>query len=273
MQKGDCKDTEQQNAGPVVYGLHLLSVRATKVRGKEQRGEMRRIGTVLMIAFLAACQEAPPQGQALANVAGREVTLRELKQSLDQPLGTEDARHAALDALVARTALAMEAEQRGLAQDAELHFALRDARDRLLVDALQQQIRAGLAPISADEINRELSRYPWRYSQRFVVVLKNGEQLGSSLTLDSASLLQKPDLALATAPVGETVQYGGMQWTIVSRTPSDAPQTQWREQAREVLIQRKADAQLAKIIESYRQRGLIRYQAGWGAAGTSPKPK
>jgi hypothetical protein len=234
---------------------------------------MMRIGTVLMIASLASCQDAAPEGQALANVAGREVTLRELKQSLDQPLGAEDARHAALDALVARTALAMEAEQRGLAQDAEFHFALRDARDRLLVDALQRQVRARMDPVSADEIKRELSHYPWRYSQRFVIDLANGEQSGSSFTLDSASLLQKPDSRLATARVGERVQYGGTQWTIVSRTPSDASQAQWQEQAREVLIERKANAQLAKIIESYRQRGLIRYQPGWGAAGTSPRPK
>lgn len=234
---------------------------------------MRRIGTVLLIASLAACQDAAPEGQALANVAGREVTLRELKQSLDQPLGAEDARHAALDALVARTALAIEAEQRGLAQDAEFHFALRDARDRLLVDALQRQVRARLAPVSADEITRELSRYPWRYSQRFVIVLANDEQSGSSFTLDTASLLQKPDAELATARVGDKIQYSATRWTVVSRTLSDAPQAQWQEQAREVLLDRKANAQLAKILESYRQRGLIRYQPGWGAAGTGPKPK
>jgi hypothetical protein len=234
---------------------------------------MRQIGTVLMIASLAACQDAPPQGQALANVAGREITLRELKQSLDQPLGAEEARHAALDALVARTALAMEAERRGLDQNAEFHFALRDARDRLLVDALQQQIRAQLGTVSADEITRELSLYPWRYSQRFVLVLVNDRQNGSSFTLDSASLLQKPDPALVTDRIGEKVDYGGTQWTIVSRTPSDSPQAQWQAQARETLLQRKANAQLAKIIESYRQRGLIRYQAGWGAAGSSPKPE
>lgn len=233
---------------------------------------MKRIGTVLMIALLAACQDAAPEGQALANVAGREVTLRELKQSLDQPLGNRDARHAALDALVARTALAIEAERRGLAQDAEFHFALRDARDRLLVEALRRQVRARIAPVGADEIARELSLNPWRYSQRFVIVVANNEHNGSSFILDSASLPKQPDPELANARIGEKVDYGGTQWTIVSRMPAEAGQTQWQEQAREVLMERKADAQLAKIIENYRQRGLIRYQSGWGASGRTPGP-
>lgn len=232
---------------------------------------MKRIGAVLMIGWLAACQDAPPEGQALANVAGREVTLRELKQSLDQPLAAEEARHAALDVLVARTALVKEAEERGLAQDAEFHFALRDARDRLLVDALRRQVRARLDPVTEDEITRELARYPWRYRQRFVVTLSNDQPGGSSFTLDSASLMQEPDAALATARVGEPVAYGGVQWTVVSHVPTAAPSAQLQQQARQVLADRKADAQLAQIVESYRQRGLIRYQPGWGAAATGSK--
>lgn len=232
---------------------------------------MRLIGIVLMIASLTACQEAAPEGQALANVAGREVTLRELKQALDQPLGAEDARRAALDALVVRTALAVEAEQRGLSRDAEFHFALRDARDRLLVNALRRQLRARMEPVSEGEIARELSRFPWRYSRRFAITLSDGQESASLFTLDSASLAQKPDPALESAQVGEQVAYGGSQWTVLSRTISDVPQAQLQRQAREALIERKENGQLAKIAESYRQRGLIRYQSGWGAAGSLAK--
>jgi len=214
----------------------------------------------------SACEAPAPEGQVIANVDGTEITRRELATMLGDNEVDEKRRDEALDAIVARRVFAMEAEKRGLQRTGDFHFALRDARETLLMEALRRDIRGGLEEPVEVAIDREIASYPWRYAARFLLTLAYPGQDEPAFAIDSATLAAAPSASLASAQPGDSLDYGGRRWRVLSREEIRSDPSALRREAAERLKTSATEDELAAMIEAYRQSGQIRFQPGWGAS-------
>jgi hypothetical protein len=234
-----------------------------------RRGRRKRAGRVSFacagLILFAGCEARPPEGQVIASVDGTEITLRELAQMTgDTQLGANE-RQQALDAIVARKIFTMEAEKHGLQRTGEFHFALRTARETLLMEALRRDVRAELEEPDAASIDEELANRSWRYTDRFVLTLAYPGQSEPAFAIDSADLADAPSEAVLSAEPGERLIYGGKPWRVLSRDRIGADSATLRAEAAEALKTQATDSELDAMVEDYRQSGQVRFQSGWGA--------
>jgi hypothetical protein len=221
---------------------------------------------VLFLSWLAGCSERVPEGQVLVVLDDTEVTMRELQETMKGPGGLTTSQNAALEGLVTRKILSHEAERRGLQGSGDFHFAMRAARETLLVRALRSDIDRNLASAFDDAVEGELLARPWLYAKRFVVTLRRYGKTDDLVVIDSASFSATPPAPLLAARQADVIVLEGGRWTVLSRRAAAAPITEQRAQARQMLRQRAVDSELEEMLENYRQSGRIRYQKGWGAA-------
>ncbi len=216
---------------------------------------------------LAACGDAAPSGQVVANVAGTDVTEREL-QGVRPRSGTDVPQGAALETLVWQKVLAAEARSRSLDNDADYHFALRAATDRLLIEALARDIRGALAVPNAAQIERFMQANPQSFGKRALLRVRRSAdaEAGQPLTIDTANLSDAEYARMTAIAPGDSAMLAGERWTLISRESRPWPRAAQIEAARESLIERRVAAELEKIVRRYRHGGLIRYQEGQGPA-------
>ncbi len=267
MKKRDRQGAEQEHARPVKYGLHDGTMCRNMCPGNPFWP--RLAATVVMISalsWLAGCSERVPEGQVLVVLDDTEVTMRELQEAMKGQGGLATSQNTALEGLVARKILSHEAERRGLQSSGDFHFAMRAAREALLVRALRSDVDHKLAASFDDAVEGDLLARPWLYGERFVVTLQREGTPDELVVIDSASFSTEPPEPLLGARQGDVIVFEGDRWSVFGRRAAAAPVTEQRVQARQLLRQRAVDSELEGILENYRQSGGIRYQKGWGAA-------
>lgn len=263
VQQGKRDRAEQNDADPVEHGAHSCALHPRR------DGRKRALGAIVACASLtlaAACEAPAPEGQVIANVDGTEITRRELATMLGDSEADASRRDEALDALVARRIFAMEAEKRGLQRTADFHFALRAARETLLMEALRRDIMGELRDPDAAAIEREIASHPWRYTDRFILTLAYPGENQPAFAIDSADLAAAPEASLANAGAGDSLQYGGRRLQALTREDVRSDPATLRREAVQRLKTRATEDELAAMIEAYRQGGQIRFQPGWGAS-------
>lgn len=117
-----------------------------------------------------------PTGQVVANVDGREVTLRELNAELGtatfpDPKARKAAEQAALRNIVARIVLANTARQQGLDKTPDFALQKQRATDAVLAQALQQKLIAGVPQPTKEEAQTFVSSHPDTFLERKVFVV------------------------------------------------------------------------------------------------------
>ena len=206
MKQSERNGAEQKDAYPVKHGTHGFALRP---RYGGRKRDARLALACLSLAFAASCEPAAPEGQVVASVDGTEITLREISEVMGATQSGEHARQQALDAVVARKLLAMEAEKRALQRTGDFHFALRHARETLLLEALRHDVRAEMQRPNAASIYDEIASHPWRYADRFALTLAYPGQSEPAFTIDSAEFVAPPPDELLTAEFGQNLNYGG----------------------------------------------------------------
>jgi EpsD family peptidyl-prolyl cis-trans isomerase len=117
-----------------------------------------------------------PTGQVVANVDGREVTLRELNAEMGtaaypDPKTRKAAEQAALRNVVARIVLADAARQQGLDKTPDFALQKQRAIDSVLAQELQQKLITSVPQPSKEEAQAFVSSHPDVFLERKVFVL------------------------------------------------------------------------------------------------------
>ncbi len=105
---------------------------------------------------LASCgSDSEPTGQVAATVDGTEITVTEVANEMGGASSADPAQqqamaNVALNAIIARTIMAKEAEKRGLDKTPEGAILLEKARQLALVDLVQRDL-AGTQPTISDQ--------------------------------------------------------------------------------------------------------------------------
>lgn len=259
MQKSQRNGAEQEHARPVENCLHVSCLR---LRAPVYKVFLARALGSGFTVLLMACNSSEPSGQVLAVVDGTEVTYREVQQEARSGASAGDAAGSALHRTVARKVLAQEARKRGLERDAEFHFELRRARDRLLAEALERQLRREVQLPDREETLKFVEANPWRYRQRFALELApvGSDNRLNTTVLDSASFSQRPPEALMRAHPRDTLELGGGHWRVVERRKLAGSREADFARARQDLVDAQVQQRLRDIVAYYRQAGKIRYQ-------------
>lgn len=230
----------------------------------------------MLATLVIACEASPPTGQTIARVDGTDVTEREVDQELRSAgvalaSAGPEMRGAAMERIVQRKILASEALSRDLDREGDYHFALRQARDELLVRALQRRLRYEAARPDEADIAREIAKRPWVYRQREFVTLSGptgaGEQ--GEVEIDTADAPPGVGEALVEARVGDDVTIEGRVWNVISKKSVTTDDRALIDRARKALVDRSVDAELTRLIDEYRQAGQVQYQEGKGASAQS----
>jgi EpsD family peptidyl-prolyl cis-trans isomerase len=117
-----------------------------------------------------------PTGQVVANVDGREVTLRELNAEMGgaafpDPKTRKAAEEQALRNIVARIVLANTAREQGLDKTPDFAVKKQRAVDSVLAQELQQKLIAGVPQPTKEEAQSFVSSHPDIFLERKVFVV------------------------------------------------------------------------------------------------------
>lgn len=260
LEKRQRDRAEQRHGEPVEKRLH-------NDRMRQRGGPCKLVALALLgTSILASCEQGAPQGQVIARVDGEDVTWRELAEVRR---GTGLDQSDALETLVTRKILAREAEQRGLEQDGDYHFAMRAARDALLAEALQRDIRSALPRVADEAVDERMAAQPWRFGERFLLDISPlGRDEGEYATrIDSADYTSQPPAEILAATVGAAINLNGGEWRVSARMDIAGQVTEQRERAFTEINRDRVQARLARYLRKYRLSGKILYQRGYGPAG------
>src|SRR5271165_576732 len=117
-----------------------------------------------------------PTGQVVANVDGREVTLRELNAEMGtatypDPKARKAAEQVALRNIVARIILADAARAQGLDKTPDFALQKQRAIDTVLAQALQQKLISTVPQPTKEEAQSYISAHPDIFLERKVFVV------------------------------------------------------------------------------------------------------
>lgn len=117
-----------------------------------------------------------PTGQVVANVDGREVTLRELSAEMGNaaypdPKTRKAAEQTALRSIVARIVLADAAREQGLDKTPDFALQKQRAIDTVLAQELQQKLVAGVPAPTKEEAQSFIASHPDIFLERKVFVV------------------------------------------------------------------------------------------------------
>ena len=256
----------------------------------------------LLAVVLAGCSA---DRDVLIKVGNRTVTVDEFRAvargNESQYLGTpQEAKAALFEDLLRRALLLHEAEQRGLFRDSALVLLRTQAEERLLTEAMLQQLAPARIAVSDAEVVRAVA---WRdtashmlaiYSPRKGTAEAAAAELGRgadfSVTADRfnppglmppggdfgfltpGSLVNPLDTHLRTAPVGRIVgpfEAPGEGWFVIKVVERQVrPQGPFESQApqvREMLRQRKRRLAAMRGYADLKQAYAFRLEPGAGA--------
>ena len=218
---------------------------------------------------MAACSGEAPSGQVIARVDDTDVTARELQHEQRVQSAVPDApkldRPALVERVVTRKILAEEARRKGLALDPHYHFAMRKAREDLLVDALRRDLLDTLPQASDRDVRDYMARHPWRFAERELIELRLAQDRDTpSNVVDTAVYAERPERALLNAGPGGEIALNGRKWIVEGRTAVPFGGDKARQWARVEIRQRRVDAITENIVRRARARGRLQYQSGYG---------
>lgn len=139
---------------------------------------MRAIRLLMLTAAFApaACNRSDsgskqPEGQVVAEVAGEEITTRELNMELrgaaiSDPEILKAAQRAALAAIINRKLLAKAARDQGLDKSADYQLSKRRSDELLLAQEMQSQAAKKIARPTREEAARYMAAHPNNFAQR-----------------------------------------------------------------------------------------------------------
>ena len=234
-------------------------------------GKGRPLALWLALCATGGCADGPPEGQVLARAGDEDVTRAEIAREAATPRGAdEDAARAALnatlEAVVDRKLLARRAREQGLHRDPDLHFALRAARERLLVDALRNKVARTLGDPGDAAIAAFVDANPAAFDGRALLTLRDPDG-GTVTDFDTVVLAGSADGAVPVREPGATLRLSGVEWLVVARTPVDMSRQDQVNLARSLLKNRMIEREIDRIVAEERDATVIRYQPGWGPGG------
>lgn len=266
LQKCDGNRRKQCDRKPIEDCYHSGDMAPLAGFGKRRGAALWFLGLAL-----SGCNADAPSGQVIARIDDTEVTLREFEQELDSReltagrLPTEQ-KDAALAALVDRKILVGEAIERSLDREAKFHFELRHARETLLLEALERDLRSKLSPLTDAEVAAYIARQPWRFENRFSLELSTKDVNGraTSARLDSFAYTAPPSSTVQRAGSGELLELDGQTWKVDARDDTTLPVTEQLRLARMEMENIKVEDELRRMVADHRQTGRIVYQSGYG---------
>lgn len=117
-----------------------------------------------------------PKGQVVATVNGQEITITELNRELGgaSPANPEQRKaleQAALQSIITRTLAAQAAKEQKLDKTPQFAQQELQARDAMLVGALQRKIAATVPNPTRSDAEKFISEHPNMFAQRRVMVV------------------------------------------------------------------------------------------------------
>lgn len=148
--------------------------------------------SIALTAVAGCSKDAPPTGQVVATVDGREITANQLRAELggfssSDPKQRRAVEQAALQQIVMRTALAEAAKKHKIDKTPEFVELAERQRQDLLVQTWRKHIVRSVPSPSQEEAQRYIAEHPELYSERKILTV---EQL-RTLRPPTADLLGK----------------------------------------------------------------------------------
>lgn len=137
-----------------------------------------RLGVLTICVLLASCSRSgdkAPTGQVAAIVFGQEITASDLQVEAGSSAGNGSAaatRKEALDRLINRRILVHEAIRRGLDKSPVASIAFARAKEKTLIELLQQNIATQSNRPTANEIDVYIRANPHIFDKRRVLLLE-----------------------------------------------------------------------------------------------------
>lgn len=259
---------------------------------------------VPLVATLSAC-DRKPEGQVVAVVDGREITIEELNGELPQTVGREDAdssaRNAALQQVVDRVLLAEAAREMNVDTSPEFILREKKLRETLLVQMLNEKLAREVKDPSSQDIDKMIADNPQAFAGRTVFALdqlvfaapkRTGiiEALGPTKTMDDVvAVLNRSGIkfnrgsatvdsaSLTPAMFAEFKRVGSSEPMVipagstitVAKIMAARPVPISGDPARPVAgtgyKREKTQERLREVLKSARKGADITYQTGYGA--------
>lgn len=226
-----------------------------------------RAFALILCLPIVSCEDAPPSGQVIAKVNGEDVTVPEFEFEVGRRPGDPPTLqdNAQLENMVRRAALAQIARDRGLEQDPEYHFALRRARDELLVDALYRRLQDQIAEPSETEIAAFVKAHPWQFTNRRVLELSRGDKaVERRLTIDTAEFSSRPPFPVMEIDAGQDLFWRGDVYRVSQILALPIETEAARQWATRQLRAAKVEEKVAGLYNDLLERGRLQYAPGYG---------
>ncbi|MGB3472824.1 MAG: hypothetical protein WBA51_18560 [Erythrobacter sp.] len=176
-----------------------------------------------------------------------------------------------VEALVARRILASAARERGLEQDPTYHFALRRARDELLVAALRDELASTLPQPDAAEVADYIAAHRWKFADRRLVYLApSAERAVAELVLDSASFDQAPPFPVMSVEEGDVMLWQGRAWQVLRIQQNPVLGASAQDWADAQLRNEKIDTSVEGLVGRALEEGRLQYAPGYGPSAGGP---
>ena len=264
---------------------------------------------LIALAGMSACHRAAPQGQVLATVGGKDITLQDVRAEGRADGVPVDAGQAAdtalLQRVVDRTLLAQSAHTQKLDQTAEAPADYARLQQIWLADKSAKRLFAGMAPPTDAQAQAFIAAHPFAFAKRervsartitiaqapaLLTQLKTYSSLDQAMAflkrlgvamntgvgqIDTAQLPALAAAQVAQTPVGAlliTQPAGRIQLAeIIGHTPVQLNPTDQLALAKRTLTTDAASQRIAAALVRLKAQTPITYQPGYAPpAGKSP---
>lgn len=216
--------------------------------------------------LLSNCQENVPSGQVIAELPNAQITIEELRYVLrhNQNLDHQNA----LDQLIDRKILMSAAVDQNLHLEEDFHFAVRKAREDLLIQELTKRTLEKVPARLEEAVWIEINREPWRYKDRVRLYLTRNDENGarSVFWIDTAEYDEELPKEIMEAAPGDVVSMKGQDWNVHLRETLVANPKKMFDANVSKYESEYVSENLRGLIAKVRDSGQIIYQDGYGPA-------
>ncbi len=216
----------------------------------------------LLLPVLAGCSPAVPDGQVLAQVAGTEITRRDLAA---EPRPAAINTQTLLERVIDRKLLVQEAYAQNVDADPEYLAAFRRSREELLVAALRRKIIRTLRKPNEAELDKLASDRPWAFGARELISLTPVANQTTGLAdkiIDTAQL--DAELAQLVASDNEPIIIDGAAYRVVARNAAPLAPAAHQSQAKAIWLEEQINAEIGRLLNESRSSGDVKYSQGMG---------
>jgi len=216
--------------------------------------------------FVSACQENQPNGQIIATLPDAQITLEELRYELRQNQNLD--HQVALEQLIDRKILTAAALDQNLHLEKDFHFAVRKAREELLIQQLSKRARESVPARLQEAVWIEINREPWRYKDRERLYFTRNDENGarSVFWIDTAEYNDGLPEEIIGAVPGDIITMKGKDWNLHLRESLVADPKTMFEASISKFENEYVSENLKGVVAKVRNSGQIKYQDGYGPA-------